>query len=334
MSLKTTQLDWSHSHLLGIRELSAEDIHEVHTAAFAFKEVIRRRIKKVPVLRGRTVVNLFVEPSTRTRVSFELAAQRLSADVLNFDVSASSFKKGESLLDTVLNIEALQADIIVLRHPDAGAAHLIARHLNCSVINAGDGAHEHPTQALLDTFTLVEKLGDIRGLPVLISGDIAHSRVARSLILALKRLGAEVTLCGPATLLPKEFKDFGVTITHDFDSALTEAHVIYLLRIQHERQQAGLFPGLGEFITLYGMTEERLKRCRKDVIIMHPGPINRGVELPSSIADGPHSLVLEQVTNGLAVRMAVLHLLNHVRLKNEPASHGIKNADLVPESDR
>ncbi len=318
--LQKEKLQWSHQHLLGIRELTEIDIREVHSTAFAFKEVIRRRIKKVPALRGRTVVNLFVEPSTRTRVSFELAAQRMSADVLNFDVSASSFKKGESLLDTVLNIQALQSDIIVLRHPDAGAAHLIANHLSCSVINAGDGAHEHPTQALLDTFTLVEKLGDITGLPVLISGDIAHSRVARSLVLALRLLGAEVTLCGPATLLPQEFVQLGASVTHDFDGALPQARVIYLLRIQHERQQSGLFPGIGEFISLYGMNEERLSRCRPNVIIMHPGPINRGVELPSSIADGPHSLILEQVTNGLAVRMAVLYLLNHARLKTERCS--------------
>jgi len=310
-------LQWRHKHLLGIAELSERDLREVHQAAFSFKEVIRRNIKKVPILRGRTVVNLFIEPSTRTRVSFELAALRMSADVLNFDASASSFKKGESLLDTVKNIRALQADIIVMRHPDAGAAHLIARHLDCCVINAGDGAHEHPTQALLDTFTLVEKFGDISRLSVLISGDILHSRVARSLVLALKLLGARITLCGPPTLLPPEFAAFGVKISHQFDEEIPHADVIYLLRIQHERQQSALFPSLGEFISLYGMTEERLGRCKRDVVIMHPGPINRGVELPSSIADGSHSVILEQVTNGLAVRMAVLHLLNHANLKTQ-----------------
>ncbi len=308
-------LQWQHRHLLGIQELSLRDLQEVHQAAYAFKEVIRRNIKKVPILRGRTVVNLFIEPSTRTRVSFELAALRMSADVLNFDAASSSFKKGESLLDTVKTIRALQADIIVMRHPDAGAAHFIARHLDCAVINAGDGAHEHPTQALLDTFTLVEKFQDIHSLQVLICGDILHSRVARSLVLALKLLGAHVTLCGPSTLLPPQFASFGVKISHNFDEEIPHADVIYLLRIQHERQQHVLFPSIGEFISLYGLTEERLRRCKKNVIIMHPGPINRGVELPSSIADGPHSVILEQVTNGLAVRMAVLYLLNHAWLK-------------------
>jgi len=270
----------------------------------------QRAIKKVPALRGKTVVNLFVEPSTRTRISFELAAQRLTADIINFSAEASSLKKGETLRDTARNLEALNADIIVMRHSASGAPHFLARFLRASVVNAGDGAHEHPTQALLDCFTIREKKGKIAGLNVTILGDILYSRVARSNIWALTKLGARVTLCGPATLVPKVFEQMGCRVTYNVDQAIQDADIINLLRIQHERQRKTMFPSIGEYASLFGLTKARLARTRPEALIMHPGPINRGVEIDSEIADSNRSVILDQVTNGLAVRMAVLFLIN------------------------
>jgi aspartate carbamoyltransferase catalytic subunit len=303
-------MSWHHRHLLDIQSLSAEDILTVLKTARAFKAVGARAIKKVPALRGKTVVNLFIEPSTRTRISFELAAKRLSADVINFSAEMSSLRKGETLKDTARNLEALNADIIVIRHSAAGAPHFLARFLKASVVNAGDGAHEHPTQALLDAFTILEKKGRLAGLRVTILGDILYSRVARSNIWALTKLGAQVTLCGPATLVPPRFKEMGCRITHDLDEAIADADIINLLRIQHERQRKSMFPGLGEYTALFGLNEARLAHAKPDALIMHPGPINRGVEIDSALADHGRSLILDQVTNGLAVRMAVLFLVN------------------------
>jgi aspartate carbamoyltransferase catalytic subunit len=301
---------WTKKHLLDIESLTVAEIMTVLDTARSFKAVGRRAIKKVPALRGKTVVNLFVEPSTRTHTSFELAAIRLSADVINFSAEASSFKKGETLKDTTRNLEALNADFIIIRHSASGAAHFLARVLDAHVINAGDGAHEHPTQALLDTFTILEKKGRVAGLNVTILGDILYSRVARSDIWALTKLGANVTLCGPATLVPKAFEQMGCRVTHDVEEAIRDADIINLLRIQHERQRKTMFPSLGEYTTLYGLTKARLARTRPDALIMHPGPINRGVEIDSEVADCGRSVILEQVTNGLAVRMAVLFLVN------------------------
>jgi aspartate carbamoyltransferase catalytic subunit len=303
-------MSWTKTHLLDIESLTAEEIATVLETARAFKAVGERAIKKVPALRGKTVVNLFVEPSTRTRISFELAEQRLSADVINFSAEASSFKKGETLKDTALNLQALNADFIVIRHSASGAPHFLSRVVGAHVINAGDGAHEHPTQALLDAFTIRERKGDIKGLNVTILGDILYSRVARSNIWALTKLGARVTLCGPSTLVPKVFEQMGCRVTYDMDEAIREADIIHLLRIQHERQRKTMFPSIGEYTQLYGLNKERLARTKPDALIMHPGPINRGVEIDSQIADCDRSLILEQVTNGLAVRMAVLFLLN------------------------
>ena len=301
---------WHRKHLLDIESLSAEEITLVLDTARAFKAVGERAIKKVPALRGKTVVNLFVEPSTRTRTSFELSEQRLSADIINFTAEASSLKKGETLKDTARNLEALNIDFIVIRHSASGAPHFLARVLNASVINAGDGAHEHPTQALLDTFTIREKKSRIAGLNVTILGDILYSRVARSDIWALTKLGAKVTLCGPSTLVPPVFEQMGVRVTHDVEEAIRDADIINLLRIQHERQRKSMFPSLGEYTSFFGLTAARLARTKPDALIMHPGPINRGVEIDSEIADCGRSLVLQQVTNGLAVRMAVLFLVN------------------------
>src|SRR5271170_1295437 len=301
---------WNHKHLLDIESLSADDIVTVLDTAKAFKAVGERAIKKVPALRGKTVVNLFVEPSTRTRISFELAAQRLTADVINFSAEASSLKKGETLKDTARNLEALNVDIIVMRHSASGAPHFLSRFLHASVINAGDGAHEHPTQALLDLFTIREKKGKIEGLNVTILGDILYSRVARSNIWALTKLGAHVTLCGPSTLVPQVFEQMGCTVTYNVDEAIAKADIINLLRIQHERQRKSMFPSIGEYTQLFGLNQARLAKTKPDALIMHPGPINRGVEIDSEIADSGRSLILEQVTNGLAVRMAVLFLLN------------------------
>jgi aspartate carbamoyltransferase catalytic subunit len=301
---------WIRKHLLDIESLTVDEITTVLDTARAFKAVGERAIKKVPALRGKTVINLFVEPSTRTRISFELAEQRLSADVINFSTEASSFKKGETLKDTARNLEALNADFIVIRHSASGAPHFLARVLDTHVINAGDGAHEHPTQALLDTFTILERKGKIAGLNITILGDILYSRVARSNIWALRKLGATVTLCGPATLVPKTFEQMGCRVTYDVDEAIRDADIINLLRIQHERQRKTMFPSINEYIQLFGLNKARLTKAKPDALIMHPGPINRGVEIDSDIADSGRSLVLEQVTNGLAVRMAVLFLVN------------------------
>ncbi len=303
-------MGWTRPHLLDIESLTREEILTVLDTARAFKEVGERAIKKVPALGGKTVVNLFVEPSTRTRISFELAAQRLTADVVNFSAEASSLKKGETLKDTARNLEALNAAIIVIRHSASGAPHFLSRVVNASIINAGDGAHEHPTQALLDAFTIREHKGKIAGLNVTILGDILYSRVARSNIWALTKLGAKVTLCGPATLVPKTFEQMGCRVTHDVDEALRDADIIHLLRIQHERQRKTMFPSLGEYVSLFGLNKKRLALTKPDALIMHPGPINRGVEIDSEIADCGRSVILDQVTNGLAVRMAVLFLVN------------------------
>ncbi len=313
-------MSWTKKHLLDIESLTAEEITTVLDTARGFKAVGERAIKKVPALRGKTVVNLFIEPSTRTRISFELAAQRLSADIVNFSAEASSFKKGETLKDTALNLQALNADFIIIRHSASGAPHFLSRVLDAHVINAGDGAHEHPTQALLDTFTIREKKGKIAGLNVTILGDILYSRVARSDIWALTKLGANVTLCGPSTLVPKTFEQMGCRVTHDMDEAIRNADVINLLRIQHERQRKTMFPSIGEYTQLFGLNQARLAKTKPDAIIMHPGPINRGVEIDSEIADSGRSVILEQVTNGLAVRMAVLFLVNGGKESPESAT--------------
>src|SRR5271157_6051371 len=290
----TLIMSWNRKHLLDIESLTAEEINTVLDTARAFKAVGARAIKKVPALRGKTVVNLFIEPSTRTRISFELAAQRLTADVINFSAEASSLKKGETLKDTARNLEALNADIIVMRHNASGAPHFLARFLRASVVNAGDGAHEHPTQALLDAFTILEKKGKIAGLNVTILGDILYSRVARSNIWALTKLGAHVTLCGPSTLVPRVFEQMGCAVTYNVDEAIADADIINLLRIQHERQRKSMFPSLSEYTSLFGLNQARLALTKPDALIMHHGPINRGVEIDSEIADCARSLVLQQ----------------------------------------
>jgi len=301
---------WTRKDLLGLDELSAEEIVHVLDTAESFKEVSTRSIKKVPALRGKVVALLFFEDSTRTRMSFELAASRLSADTLLFSAKGSSVAKGETTLDTVRNVEAMGVDVFVIRHPESGAPHMLARKVRASIVNAGDGSHEHPTQALLDIFTIRQRLRRVAGLKVALVGDIAHSRVARSNILGLRKLGAEVVVVGPPTLVPSAVAAMGCTISHDLDDVLGEVHVVNMLRIQFERFQSSLFPSVREYSRLYGMNSHRLKRCRKDVLIMHPGPINRGVEITSDVADGPNSCILQQVTNGLAVRMAVLYLVS------------------------
>ena len=302
-------MQWKRKDLLGLYDLSAEEITFILDTAEEFKKVSQRRVKKVPALRGMTVVNFFVEPSTRTRVSFELAEQRLSADIVNMQAQASSLLKGETLLDTVKNIEALQVDLVVMRHSATGAQNFIADRLKCGVINAGDGAHEHPTQGLLDIFTIREKMGSLKGLNVSIIGDILHSRVARSNVWGLLKLGANVTLAGPSTLVPREFEEIGVRVCHNLKDAVKDADVVNLLRIQHERQNNGFFPGIGEYSSHFGLKSATLEMMKPDALIMHPGPINRDVELAGEVADGPNSVILEQVTNGLAVRMAVLFLV-------------------------
>ncbi len=299
--------------LLGTKELVAGDIELIIETASGFKDVIGRDIKKVPALRGRTAVNLFYEPSTRTRTSFELAAKRLSTDVINISTSTSSVVKGETLKDTAKTVQALGADFIILRHSCSGAAHFLAKNLDASVVNAGDGTNEHPTQALLDIFTIQEKKGGIRGLEVAIVGDILHSRVAKSNIYALKKLGAKIRLVGPPTLVPSYMKEPGVSIFYDMKAGLKGADIVMTLRIQMERQGKGFFPSIVEYFRNWGLTAERLAQTEKDVIVMHPGPMNRGVEIASDVADGPKSAITEQVTNGLAVRMAVLYLLSGVR---------------------
>jgi aspartate carbamoyltransferase catalytic subunit len=306
---------WHRKDLLGIRELERREIETILDTAAAFKTVGSRDIKKVPALRGKTMVNFFVEPSTRTRTSFELAAFRLSADVVNISAANSSLQKGETLKDTALNLQALYADIIVLRHSSAGAPKFLAERLHASIVNAGDGAHEHPTQALLDVFTIRERLGKIAGLKVAIVGDILFSRVARSNIWALKKLGAEVTLVGPSTLVPRAFEEMGVSVARHIDDILAWADIINLLRIQHERQRKEYFPSLNEYVRFFGLTKARAEKLKPGCLVMHPGPINRGVEIDSDIADGPQSVILDQVTNGLAVRMAVLYLCSTVSRK-------------------
>jgi aspartate carbamoyltransferase catalytic subunit len=295
--------------LVSIRGLDASDIELILETAAGFKDVLGRDIKKVPALRGKTTVNLFYEPSTRTRTSFELAAKRLSTDVINFSVSTSSVVKGESLRDTALTIQALGADFIVVRHPCSGVAHFLADNLNASVVNAGDGTNEHPTQALLDLFTIQEKKGGIKGLEVAIVGDILHSRVAKSNIYALTKMGAGVRLIGPPTLVPEVLRELGVEVYSDMKEGLKDADIVMMLRIQMERQGKGFFPTTVEYFRNWGLTAERLANAKKDALVMHPGPMNRGVEIASDVADGVRSVILDQVTNGLAVRMAVLYLL-------------------------
>jgi len=299
--------------LLGIKELSPEEIYQILDTASGFRDVLKRDIKKVPPLRGKTVVNLFFEPSTRTRTSFELAAKRLSADVVNFSVATSSVTKGETLKDTALTIKALGADFVVIRHSSAGVPHFLSRVLDLSIINAGDGSNEHPTQALLDLFTVLSHKKKIKGLTVAIIGDIVHSRVARSCIYAFTKLGAHVRVICPPTLTPPEITNLGTTVFHNMEKGLANADVIMTLRLQLERQSKGFLPSLEEYFYLYGLTAERMKVAKEDAIVMHPGPMNRGVEIESEVADGPQSVILEQVTNGLAVRMAVLYLLAGVR---------------------
>src|SRR4051794_4694322 len=303
---------WTRKHLLSLQELSADEIRVILDQAVAFKEVSTRSIKKVPALRGRVVVNAFFEDSTRTRTSFALAAQRLSADVIDFSEKTSSTQKGETLIDTARTIEAMGVDVMVVRHKSAGAAQVLSRTIQCSIINAGDGAHEHPTQGLLDLYTIRERFGRIAGLKVAIVGDIVNSRVVRSNLWALTKLGAEVILVGPPTLLPRGFETFApnVRVTHDFDSIIGEVDVINMLRVQFERIKSSQFPSVREFTRLFGLTWDRFQRCKKDVFVMHPGPMNRGIEISSDIADGPQSGILQQVTNGLAVRMAVLYLVS------------------------
>ena len=297
-------------HLLGIAGLAPDEITLILDTAEAMKEIGGRAVKKVPTLRGRTVVNLFFEPSTRTRTSFEIAEKRLSADTLSIATATSSVTKGESLLDTVHNLEAMSPDMIVMRHGSSGAPHLLARTCRSAIINAGDGMHEHPTQALLDAFTIREHKGRLAGLKIAIVGDLLHSRVLRSNVLLLNTMGAEVWACGPATLMPSGFDRFGVRATTSVDAAVEGADVVMVLRIQHERMHGHFIPSVREYFTLFGLTPERMRRAAGDVIVMHPGPMNRGVEIDSEVADGPFSVILEQVSNGVAVRMAVLYLLS------------------------
>ncbi|HEC97441.1 MAG TPA: aspartate carbamoyltransferase catalytic subunit [Nitrospirae bacterium] len=296
--------------IVGIKDLSCDEIELILNTAVGFRDVLRRDIKKVPTLRGKTVVNLFFEPSTRTRTSFELAAKRLSTDVINFSVSASSMVKGESLIDTAMTIQALGADIVIIRHSSSGVPHLLARHLNASVINAGDGINEHPTQALLDAFTIMEKYSRIKGLKIAIVGDILHSRVAKSNIYCLRTLGAEVRLIGPPTLIPEGLIDPDIEIFHSMEEGLRDIDVVMMLRIQMERQDRGFFPTTDEYFRFWGLTLERLSLARPGAMVMHPGPMNRGIEIVSAVADSPQSVILEQVTNGIAARMAVLYLLS------------------------
>jgi aspartate carbamoyltransferase catalytic subunit len=301
-------MPWHRKDLITLEELSLDEINQIHATAAAFKKILGRSVKKVPALRGKTIVNLFLEPSTRTRLSFDMAAKRLSADVISFDAAASSTTKGETLRDTAENIRALGADMIVIRHAAAGSPLYLSKILGIPVVNAGDGAHAHPTQGLLDTFTMREHLGDLRGRKVVILGDILFSRVARSNIHALIKFGANVTLVGPSTLVPRWFTDLGVEVSHDLRGALAGAEVVMLLRIQHERQASARFPSLGEYTGMFGLNKTRAGWLNPRAIIMHPGPINRGVEIDNDLADGPNSVILEQVTNGIAVRMAVLYL--------------------------
>jgi aspartate carbamoyltransferase catalytic subunit len=296
-------------HVLGIKYLTPGDIRLIFETAKTFKEVINRPIKKVPSLRDITVANLFFENSTRTRISFELAEKRLSADVVNFSASSSSVKKGETLLDTVNNILSMKVDMVVMRHPAPGAHHFLAQHIDANIINAGDGTHEHPTQALLDAFSMEEKIGDLSGKKILICGDILHSRVALSNVFCLQKLGAQVKVCGPPTLIPKYIDELGVAVEYDINKALAWCDVANILRIQLERQDIKYFPSLREYSQYFGVNKTLLDRLDKEIVVMHPGPINRGVEITSDVADSNHSIILQQVENGVAVRMAVLYLL-------------------------
>ena len=313
-----TEYTWTHRHLLGLEDLSADDLRFLFETARGFEAVSTRSIKKVPALRGKVVVNLFFEPSTRTKSSFYLAASRLSADTLDFTASASSLTKGETLVDTARNIEAMGVDIIVLRHSRSGAARHLAANVASSVVNAGDGQHEHPTQGLLDIYTIGKKLGregfDLAGVNVAIVGDIAHSRVARSNVHGLRKLGANVLLVGPPTLLPGGFRELGCELHTDLDAVLDRLDVINMLRVQFERLTSPAFPSVREYTKLFGLNSQRMKRMKQNVVVMHPGPINRGLEIESAVADGPNSTILQQVTNGLAVRMAVLYLVHGARV--------------------
>lgn len=298
-----------HKDLVSINQLTRDEIALILDTAESFKSISERPIKKVPTLRGRTIITLFFEPSTRTRTSFELAAKRLSADTVSISKSASAVVKGESIKDTAQTIEAMASDLVIIRHSASGSAELLSKYMECGVINAGDGSHEHPTQALLDLFTIREKFGRIEGLKVAIVGDITHSRVARSNILALNKMGAKVTVVGPPTLIPRDIDFLGVDVSYDLDAVLSEVDVLYLLRIQLERQGESLLPSLREYASLYGLNRKRLKAAKPDLAVMHPGPMNRGVEISAEIADNPQALITTQVTNGVAVRMAVLYLL-------------------------
>jgi aspartate carbamoyltransferase catalytic subunit len=302
-------MGWKRKDLLGMQDMDAAEITDVLDTALSMKEIASREIKKVPTLRGKTVVNLFYEASTRTRTSFEIAGKWLSADVINFSASGSSAEKGESLLDTARNIEAMSPDVVVVRHKASGAPALLARHLRCGVINAGDGAHEHPTQALLGLMTIREKKGHLEGLNVTIVGDVTHSRVARSDIFGMRKMGITVTVAGPPTLIPAQCQELGVKVSHRLEEAIAHADVIMMLRLQHERMEGGFIPSLREYSRVWGLSPAKLAPCRPDVLIMHPGPVNRGVELAPEVADGPYSIILDQVANGVAVRMAVLYLL-------------------------
>jgi len=301
---------WTRKHLLGLEDLSAQEITAILDTADSFTEISARSRKKVPALQGRIVFNLFFENSTRTRTSFSLAAKRLSADTQDFTASSSSLSKGETFIDTARNIEAMGADLLVVRHATPGAPHLLSKHVDCSIINAGDGAHEHPTQGLLDLLTIRQAKGSFEGLTVALVGDISHSRVARSNIWGLTKLGARVILCGPPTLVPRSLQELGCEIAYNFDEILPQCDVVNVLRIQFERQAKGLFPSVSEYSQLYGMTQERVLKGKENLLVLAPGPINRGVELTPEVADGPNSAILNQVTNGLAVRMAVLYLLS------------------------
>ncbi len=298
-----------HKDLLGMAQLSREDILTILDATESFREISQRPIKKVPTLRGRTIINLFFEPSTRTRTSFEIAGKRLSADVINISGPSSSVTKGESLLDTGYNLQAMNPDIIVVRHASAGVAHMLADKMDCSIINAGDGAHEHPTQALLDLVTIRDHKKTLEGLKVAIVGDISHSRVARSNILGMNKLGMKVTVVGPPTLIPQEMESLGVEVSYNLSSAIADVDVIMMLRIQEERHGQTSFPSLREYSNLFGLTAEKLKKAREDVIILHPGPVNRGVEISPDVIEGNHSLILNQVNNGVAIRMTLMYLL-------------------------
>ena len=299
----------SNRHLLGLQGVSKEDIQTILDTAHTFREILERPIKKVPTLQGKTIVNLFYESSTRTRISFELAEKRLSADAINFSVSGSSVSKGETFKDTIKNIEAMKVDMVVVRHSAAGTPLYLTKISNSNIINAGDGTHEHPTQALLDMYSIRQKLGRLDGLKVCIVGDIAHSRVALSNIFGLKTMGAKVSVCGPSTMIPRDIKDLGVDIIYNIDEAIQENDVLNILRIQLERKAREYFPSIREYAKYFGITQERLDKNGKDILILHPGPINRGVELSSEVADGSNQIILYQVTNGVAIRMAVLYLL-------------------------